>query len=57
MVITEKVIINGREFIKNYSSDGFYIERDGMKFAEAIDLPETGYVYFENYELIPKDEE
>lgn len=57
MIITEKVIINGREFIKNYSSDGFYIERDGIRFAEAIDLPEMGYVYFENYELIPKDEE
>lgn len=52
MVITENVIIGGKEFVRNYSSDGFYIERAGMKFTEAIDLPEMGYVYFEIDELI-----
>lgn len=52
MVITEIITINGKEFVRNYSSKGFYIERDGMQFAEAIDLPEMGHVYFENDELI-----
>lgn len=60
MVITETItIVNKidgqeieRQFVRNYSSKGFYIERDGMQFVEAIDLPEMGYVYFENDELI-----
>lgn len=55
MVITEKIVIRGKEFIHNYSSVGEYIERDGIKYEEAIDLPEMGYVYFENGELIPED--
>ena len=37
MVVTEKVTINGREFIKNYSDAGFMIERDGVQYSEAID--------------------
>lgn len=52
MVITETIIINGREFVRNYSSLGYFIERDGMQFAEAIDLPEMGHVYFEIDKLI-----
>ena len=37
MVITENVTINGREFIRNYSDEGFMIERDGVRYSEAID--------------------
>lgn len=55
MVITETIIINGKEYIKNYSSIGEYIERDGQKYVEAIDLPEMGHVYFETGELIPEN--
>lgn len=37
MLVTEKVEINGRQFIKNYSDSGFMIERDGVRYSEAID--------------------
>lgn len=37
MVITENVTINGREFIRNYSDEGRMIERDGVRYSEAID--------------------
>lgn len=57
MVITEMIEINGKEFVHNYSSLGFYIERDGLQFAEAIDLPEMGHVYFETGILISDDGE
>lgn len=56
MVITEKIIIRDKVFIRNYSSLGEYIERDGQKYVEAIDLPEMGHVYFETGELIPIEE-
>jgi hypothetical protein len=57
MVITEMIKINGKEFVHNYSSLGFYIERDGLQFEEAIDLPEMGHVYFETGILISADGE
>lgn len=37
MIITEKVTINGTEFRKTYSDEGFMIERDGVQYSEAID--------------------
>ena len=37
MVITETVTINGRDFRKTYSDEGFMIERDGVQYSEAID--------------------
>jgi hypothetical protein len=56
MIITEEIIIKGKVFIHNYSSLGEYIERDGQKYVEAIDLPGMGHVYFETGELIPTEE-
>lgn len=38
MIITERVIINGNEFNRTYSSLGYFIERDGVEYAEAIEL-------------------
>lgn len=52
MIITENITINGKTYVKNYSSIGEYIERDGKRFTIAIDLPEVGHVYFETGELI-----
>lgn len=52
MVMTETITINGKKFVRNYSSKGLYIERDGIQFVEAIDLPEMGHVYFEIDKLI-----
>ena len=37
MIKTEKVTINGRDFRRTYSDEGFMIERDGVQYSEAID--------------------
>ncbi len=52
MVITEKNTINEIEYIRNYSDKGFYIERDGVKYGEAIDPIGYERVYTETDELI-----
>ena len=39
--------INGRQYRKTYSDSGYYIERDGMQFSEAIDFLGTDFVYTE----------
>ena len=36
MIQTEN-IINGRHLTSTYSDSGFYIQRDGVRYAEAID--------------------
>ena len=39
--------INGRQYRRTYSDSGYYIERDGMQFSEAIDFLGTDFVYTE----------
>ena len=36
-VVRENIEIKGKQFVKNYSDLGFYIERDGIKYEEAYD--------------------
>ena len=36
MIVKENLEISGRAFVKQYSDNGFYIERDGEKYSEAI---------------------
>lgn len=36
-VIREQITINEKQYIKNYSDRRMYIERDGVKYEEAID--------------------
>lgn len=57
MIIIETVTIRGKEFIHTYSDAGFMIERDGIRYADALDLPEMGYVYIETEEKIDEYEE
>lgn len=52
MIVTEKIELNGIEYIRNYSDNGFYIERDGVKYGEAIDPIGYERVYTETDELI-----
>ena len=47
MIVTEKIIINGKKFVKTYSDAGFMVERDGVQYSEAIDLAELGREYTE----------
>lgn len=47
MVKSEIIEINGRQYRKTYSDSGYYIERDGMQFSEAVDFLGTDFVYTE----------
>lgn len=51
MIVKENITINDKEYIKTYSDEGFYIERDGVKYSEAIDPIDSGRVYQETNEL------
>ena len=59
MIITEKLAIGGRAFVKTYSDIGMMVERDGVRYSEAIDPAEFGRVYTETDEPIeePTEEE
>ena len=55
MIITERVTIRSRDFIRTYSDEGRYVVRDGVSYSEAIDPLESGRVYTEG-EVMPNDE-
>jgi hypothetical protein len=57
MIKIENITINGRELIKTYSDEGFMIERDGVRYSEAIDPPEFGRQYIETDEKIELEHE
>ena len=56
MLITELIEINDTTYIHNYSDQGCYIERDGIKYAVAIDPVGTDRIYTETEEVIPNYE-
>lgn len=48
MIVVEMIEINGKKFKKTYSDEGFMIERDGIKYNEAIDPEQfTDRIYTE----------
>lgn len=47
MIVTEQLTINDKPFTKNYSDSGYYIERDGVRYSEAIDPAEFDRTYVE----------
>lgn len=47
MIITENIVINGTEFVRTYSDKGYYVEREGIQYSEAIDPIGSGRVYTE----------
>lgn len=47
MLVTETRTIKDREYTYNYSDSGFYIERDGIMYAEAYDPIDSSRVYTE----------
>lgn len=55
MIKTETIVINRNEYVRTYSTMGKYIERDGVKYSEAIDLPNMGYVYTESEDYYQED--
>ena len=52
MIVSEKVKIGENEFIKTFSDSGYFIERDGEKYAEAIDPLAIKREYTETNEKI-----
>lgn len=57
MIITEKIELNGIEYIRTYSDEGLYIERDGVKYGEAIDPIGYDRTYTETNESTGDDSE
>ena len=47
MVKSKVIEINGTQYRKTYSDSGYYIERDGMRFSEAVDVIGADFVYTE----------
>ena len=47
MIVTEKITINGKEFVRTYSDKGFLIEREGVLYSEALDIASFDRKYTE----------
>lgn len=52
MIVTEFMTIKGKAFVRTYSDSALMVERDGIRYAEAIDPAEFGRVYTETDEPI-----
>lgn len=52
MIIQTTKIINGIVYDYTYSDSSFMIERDGVRYSEAVDPLDSGRVYTETDELI-----
>ena len=52
MIKTEEMKIYGKSFVKTYSDAGMMIERDGVRYSEAIDPAEFDRRYTETDEPI-----
>lgn len=52
MIKTENLTISGKAFVRTYSDSGYMVEREGARYAEAIDPAEFGRVYTETDEPI-----
>ena len=59
MIVTEyfRTREDGVVLNRTYSDQNMMIERDGVRYAEAIDPAELGRVYTETDEPIPTEEE
>ena len=57
MIVKDNIEIGGKTFTKQYSDGGFYIERDGAKYSEAIDPADILREYIETDEPIDSGEE
>ncbi|MCZ9312878.1 MAG: hypothetical protein O0V67_05835 [Methanocorpusculum sp.] len=58
MIVTEFYMTrrDGVKLYRSYSDEGFYIERDGEMYEEAIDPEGVNRTYTETDELIPVEE-
>lgn len=56
MIKTEPLTINGKHFIRTYSDSGYMVERDGIRYSEAIDPAELNRQYTETDEPVEGEE-
>lgn len=52
MIRAENLTIKGKPFIRTYSDNGYMVERDGVRYAEAVDPAEFNRQYTETDELV-----
>lgn len=52
MIYVENLTIGEIAFVRTYSDSGCYIERDGVRYAEAVDPADTNRRYVETDERI-----
>lgn len=52
MIIAETKNVNGTSLVRTYSDAGFMVERDGVRYAEAIDPADQNRVYTETDEPV-----
>lgn len=48
---------DGVRLVRTYSTENFYIEREGIRYEDAIDPEDSGRVYTETDIPIPEPEE
>lgn len=56
MIKTETLTINGKSFIRTCSDSGYMVERDGIRYSEAIDPAELNRTYTETDEPIEDED-
>lgn len=56
MIKTESMTINGKAFVRTYSDSGCLVERDGVRYGEAIDPEELCRTYTETTERVEHEE-
>jgi hypothetical protein len=52
MMKTENLTINGKAFVKTYSDSGYMVEREGVRYSEAVDPAAFNRQYTETDEPI-----
>ena len=56
MLITETIEIDGIQYLHTYSNEGMLIERDSVRYSEAIDPLNSGRIYIETDEPCERNE-
>ena len=56
MIKTESLTVNGMEYIRTYSDQGFLVEHDGAFYEEAVDPADSGRTYTET-DISPEADE
>lgn len=52
MIVTENQMVNGQAFVRTFSDSGVMIERDGVRYSEAVDPADLNRQYTETDEPI-----